>query len=274
LSTNQMIPRKAVEPLVETCKQLSKEWRRPAPLIFESILKAMKKHSEFFFKRPLPEVKEKTYELLNEEEKEFIFQDKTFEGERERLVLVCIRRNLSLEGFDKKGFFLDYNFFGSLRCIDCKVPDAMKLREELKKHEEFTKRIEEEIRRGEPSEHARIWSEHLKKPEVRRHYKLLEVKLKLYEEDGLAEGKVCEHKNMYSCPYGEDSLKLVEEGRVVGLLWEIISWYDRDRQKHDEPKILDATDYNDIMNAFDDGRIDKIIQEFEKYKKEISPKRF
>jgi hypothetical protein len=44
-----------------------------------------------------------------------------------------------------------------------------------------------------------------------------------------------------------------------------MGWYH-----YDEPPIIDATNYDDIIRAIGDGRIDKIIQEHERYMKETN----
>jgi len=48
------IPRKAVEPLMQTCEMLSKEWDKPASMIFKEFLELMNRYSDYFFSEPWP----------------------------------------------------------------------------------------------------------------------------------------------------------------------------------------------------------------------------
>jgi len=35
-----------------------------------------------------------------------------------------------------------------------------------------------------------------------------------------------------------------------------------------EPRVVDVTDYDDIVKALDDGRMERIVKEYERYEKE------
>ncbi len=109
------------------------------------------------------------------------------------------------------------------------------------------------------------------------------VKLTFYEDVGGAEGKSCEVKNKYRCPYGEASEQLIMDGKLAKRAWREIKWYDhhwnpdhtcipaQNMMKwyhYGEPSIVDVTSYDDIIKAIDDGRFTRIIEEHKKYMKE------
>ena len=64
-----------------------------------------------------------------------------------RLALVeVLKRNISLEGFNAEGFEENFNWFGKLACWHCVVPEAVWLRDHIKKLKEAIRRNEEEMR--------------------------------------------------------------------------------------------------------------------------------
>ena len=278
------IPRKAVQPLTEACIELSEDWGKPADEIFEECLRMMKKYSKFFFSQPFPETVKKTHKLgLNDDEYAFIEAAKTYRDECNRFLVVCLRRNMSMEGFDKKRFLSNYRFYGKNECDDCLVPEVMELRKKWKEYEDLKRKVDEEVKSGNPSQYAKVWHEGLKEPNVIKHYKMLEVKLWLFEEEAELKGKTCHVQNKYLCPYGAESKNLIEDGWAIKKLWEILEWYDRhwhrysyvvpsrDEMKwyhYDEPDIIDVTSIEDVDRALEDGRIDRIIDEYIKYVEE------
>lgn len=139
------------------------------------------------------------------------------------------------------------------------------------------------MKEGKPSYTAREMCEYLKRPDVARHDNMLLVKLRFFEEMGGAQGKTCEVENKYMCPYGEESAHLIEDGTLVKSLWHYIEWYDchwnptpnmtpSEREMrwyhYGESGIIDVTSHEDIIRALEDGRLGKIIEEYEKYMKE------
>jgi len=61
-----------------------------------------------------------------------------------RLALVeVLKRNISLEGFNAEGFEENFNWFGKLACWHCVVPEAVWLRDHIKKLKEAIRRNEE-----------------------------------------------------------------------------------------------------------------------------------
>lgn len=178
-----------------------------------------------------------------------------------------------------KGFEEDFNWFGKLACWHCVVPEAVRLRDHIKKLEEAIRSNEEEMKSPKPSRIAKEMYEYYRRPDVVRMDKMKYVKLRLYEKLGLAEGKSCDVKNKYKCPYGEQANELVENGRVAEFIWSMVEWYDEhwnlsesfkpfeDEMKwyhFGEPSIIDVTSYENIIKAVEDGRLEKIIEERKK----------
>ncbi len=149
--------------------------------------------------------------------------------------------------------------------------------------EEAIRENEEEMKGENPSWVAREMHEYYKRPEVVRENKMNYVELRLYEEIGLAESKKCQLTNKYRCPYGEQSNKLIENGRIARFIWEIVWWYnhhwnpssrytppasDMKWYHYGEPSIIDVTSYEDILKALENGRFNRILEEYKKYMEE------
>lgn len=282
MSTEAKIPKAAVKPLIEYCQKLSIENGKPVAEIFKEFLELMKKYSDYFFSEPWTEKLDKRFEF-SDVELGFINSCKDYKEECERFTVVCLRRNMSLEGFDAEGFDEDFGAHGEKACWNCVVPDAMKLREEIKCVEEAIKKIEEEMKVQEPSYVTRSMYALYRRPDVVRRNKMNYVELRLYEEEGGAEGKACKVRNKYRCPYGEEANELLESGRLAKFVWRQIEWYDlhwnpsetfrpaEDDMKwyhYGEPSIVDVTSFEDIIKAVEDGRLKRIIEEWKKYEKE------
>lgn len=97
------IPKKAVEPLMETCEYLSKELEKPAPTIFKGFLELMNKYADYFFSQPWP--KKYDYDeatTFTDEDVDFVFGCE--EEFSDRYTTVCLKKNMYLEhGF--MGYF-------------------------------------------------------------------------------------------------------------------------------------------------------------------------
>lgn len=276
------IPKSAVKPLAEYCKNVSEETGRPAAEVFREFLELMKKHADYFFGEPWPEKVDKPV-WFSDEDVGFIDGSESYEDSCERFRLVCLRRNMSMEGFDSEGFTWDFEFYGRLGCADCAVLEATGARKKVKRVEEHRREIEGEMRQEEPSWMTKRMSEYLESPDVVKSDGMLHVKLRLYEEMGGAEKKSCEVRNRYRCPYGEKSVKFIKDGGLLKDLWHYVEWYDhywnpsrglslsaQDMKwyHYDEPSILDVTSYEDILEAVKDGRMEKIMREYKKYVEE------
>jgi hypothetical protein len=221
---------------------------------------------------------------LSSEEYRFIEESENYEGDVERFTVVLLKRNLSLEGLKVEYFDSEFDFYGRMFCEGCTVPEAMHLREYIKKLEESNAWIEEK-KKLEPNDP--FWDRlygHRFSPESIRSGKMARVELEFMEVDGEAEGKVCEVRNKYLCPYGAKSWELIKLGNMVRYLWRLVDFYDRQwngpqmytpspseaKWYHmGEPSLLDVTSRDDILKALEDGRMDKIADEFKRYQKTI-----
>jgi len=284
VSKERRIPKSAVKPLILYCERLSGETGRSAAEIFKEYLELMNKYGEYFFSEPWPEKVDKPVGFrFGDEDVNFIEGAEGYEEECERFTLVCLRRNISMEGFDAEGFDEDFKFYGHVECWDCVVPEAVRLREHIKLVEQAVREYEEEVKQENPSWVAREMCEYYKRSDVVRRDRMMCVELRLYEEMGGAKGKNCGVKNKYRCPYGAKSGRLIEHGRLVKFIWRQIEWYDhhwnlpqtyRPSEQdmkwyhYGEPGIMDVTSYDDIMKAIEDGRFEKIVKEHERYMKE------
>ena len=98
------IPKKAVKPLMHTCKYLSEDWGKPATTIFKKFLELMNRYAEYFFSQPWTE----KYDF--DKATKFTEEDVDFlnEGEDEefadRLKTVFLKKNINLE-FGFQGYF-------------------------------------------------------------------------------------------------------------------------------------------------------------------------
>jgi len=282
VAVEMRIPKKAVKPLVEYCEKLGEETGREAGEVFEEFLELMNKHADYFFDEPWLETSDRRFGL-SDVEKSFIKGGKSYKAECERFKVVFLRRNISLEGFDGERFDGNLRFYGRRECWDCVVPDAVDLRQYVKDIEEAVRSVEEEVKGENPSWIAVKMSGRYRKPEEVKDRKMILVQLKVYEDLGSAKGKSCSVKNKYRCPYGARSKRLIRAGRIAKFVWQEISWYDHHWNPvgnhvsgvgdmtwyhYDEPGIIDVTSYEDIVKAVDDGRVEKIVEEHEKYMKE------
>ena len=88
---------------MQTCEMLSKEWDKPASMIFKEFLELMNRYSDYFFSEPWP----RKYDYgdattFSDEDLDFLFECE--EGDFvDRHMTVCLRKNMFLEGF--MGYF-------------------------------------------------------------------------------------------------------------------------------------------------------------------------
>jgi hypothetical protein len=109
-----------------------------------------------------------------------------------------------------------------------------------------------------------------------------QVEWRIFNELGGANNRTCEVMNYFNCPYGDQWQEFQEDGDAWWL-WCHINWYDNHWNPHmtytpaaselkwyhyNEPSIIDMTSYYDIVQAIDDGRLGKIIDEHTRYMKE------
>ncbi len=285
-SKKGMLPKSAVRSLTEYCGIMASESNDSAAEIFRRYLELMKKYEDFFFSKPWPEElgKPTIQDLdLSDEERKFLGEGKDYVERCERFLVFCLRRSISLEGFDRERLEADDVHFGGYPCQDCMVHDAMRLREDIALEDWYKRENEEKMKATEPSDYTREMYEHYNLPDVVRGDKMRVVKLRFYDEVGFTAGKSCQVKNMYKCPYREKSKRLVKDGGLAKSIWELVEYYDshwnrsrihfplKNEEKwyhYDEPSLIDVTSYEDVMKATEDGRLLKILEEFKMHEKE------
>jgi len=280
------LPKNAVKPLIEYYEKKAEETGSSASEIFRQYLELMKKYEDYFFSKPWPEMLDYASKSINQEDLDFIEAGGSYAEKCERVTVVRLRHGISLEGFDSECLEGPAGL-GSVPCWDCVVPDAMTLRKEIEEYEQRKRENEEEMKLAEPSWMTKRMHEYYKRPDVVRSDKMLLVKLKFYEDVGSAEGKSCEVKDKYRCPYKEESEHLIEDGRLARAIWKHIEWYDYHWNPRTtsgpvskemkwyhfgEPGIIDVTSYDDVIKAIDDGRLERIIEEHKRYMKETGYK--
>ncbi len=170
-----------------------------------------------------------------------------------------------------------------LLCYDCAIDQAQRLKQEIDRRsqcweqnggEEAKQKFYEEC--GEP-----------KTSEFRRQDAKLHNEWQFYNELAGANNRTCEILNFFKCPYGEEWKSLIENGTVAHNLWEHIEWYEHHWYRStitsptpsmlkwfhfDEPRIIDIENFEDIVKALEDGRLERIIEEHERYMKETGTK--
>jgi hypothetical protein len=276
------IPKKAVKALIEHCNKFGDRTGRSGVEVFKDYLVWIKKHADYVFSQPWPPRYASAGTWLTTEESKFIYNSKSYDEEVERFTVVLLKRNLSLEGFEREYFEGEFDFYGRLYCDCCAVPRAMYLREYFKKLKESNEWIEQN-RKLEPNDDfwLRLYEARFSADAVKAE-KMKRVLLEFMEVDGKAKGKVCKVHNKFLCPYGSKSRELVKLGDIIHYLWRLVEFHDRywnypekfgsSRDEAGwfhpgEPRIIDVTSREDILNALEDGRIDKIASEFRRHEK-------
>lgn len=280
------IPKKAVKTLVEHCNKVGEKTGRSGAEVLRDYLRWMKKYADYFFSsawpaKPLPP----SCELwLSSEEDRFLDKSRRYKEEVERFTVVLLKRNLSLEGFGAEHFDSEFDFYGRLLCYGCAVPDAMHLREFLKKLEESNAEIAEK-RKLEPNDPfwAQLYDYRFSAESLRME-KMKRAELGFLEVEGGAEGKVCAPHNKCLCPYGAKSWELIKLGEMVKSLWDLVEFYDShwngsrsftpsrsdtEWYHFGEVGFLNVTSREDILNALEDGRMEKVADEFKRYRETI-----
>jgi hypothetical protein len=273
------LPRSAVKPLIDYCKKTVGEADGAAEALFGRYLELMRKYADFFFARPWPETLEECTLLTVEEDLDFAEAGDSYAQKCERATVARLRHAINLQGFDAECFERN-DMPGSVPCWNCVVPDAMLLRKEIAENEQRLAKNEDDMKSTVPSWMTKRMHEFYGRPDVVRSDTMRLANLKLCEDIGGALGKSCEVKNKYRCPYGEASEQLIEDGELAKFVWHEIRWYDSHwnpchtyipvqvemKWYHfNEPSIIDVTSYDDIIKALDDGRLERIIAEHEKY---------
>ena len=167
--------------------------------------------------------------------------------------------------------------FGQALCHSCAIYLAQQVRETIE-HFSWTDRGGDEAR-----EKFYITCEPYLAAKFRLHDAMEQTHLHLYNEAAGANDRTCNVKNYFKCPYGKEREELREDGHEAKQLWQIVEWYhahwdpdysiipaesERKWYHRNEPRILDVASLDDVLKAADDGRIQKIAEEKEQYRKE------
>jgi len=97
------IPKNAIEPLMQTCELLSREWKKTPAEIFKWFLSLMNKYADYFFSQPWPKKYDyKQATTFTDEDINFLFESE--EEFPDRYMTVCLKKNINMEhGF--MGYF-------------------------------------------------------------------------------------------------------------------------------------------------------------------------
>jgi hypothetical protein len=169
--------------------------------------------------------------------------------------------------------------YARMICWSCVIHRAQDAKKELDRHTRYWQE-----NGGETAKER--WYQEAGEPyasSFRKHDAMRQVEWRIYNELAEANNRTCETHNYFHCPYGDAWRQLLEDGHDANRLWEHIEWYDNHWNRstsytpaasemkwyhYNEPPIIDVTDYDDILRAIDDGRLDTIITEHLRYMKE------
>jgi hypothetical protein len=278
----QGIPRKAVKPLIEHCNRVGDRKGCSGAKVMKNYLNLMKRYAGYFFDGAWPQkpLQHSGGFWLDDDESTFLFGRRSYREEGERFTVILLKRNMSLEGFDGDRFDHEFDFYGRIMCGGCVVRDAVYDREYLRKLAESNAETAEK-HRLDPQDTfwARCYAYSVSADSVRNE-EMKRVELEFMELEGGAEGKTCEVWNKTLCPYGAKSKELVVFGSRVKDLLELVEYYDRHwngargstpPRGHGqwyhvgEPGFLDVTSREDILKAIEDGRLQRIADERDRY---------
>jgi len=171
--------------------------------------------------------------------------------------------------------------YAHMTCWSCVIQRAQDAKKELDRRNRYWQE-----NGGETAKEK--WYEEVGEPQTssfRKQDAMRQVEWRIYNELAEANNRTCEIMNYFHCPYGDAYRELLQDGYDAHWLWEHIEWYDIHWNRstsytpaasdmkwyhYDEPAIIDVANYDDILNAIDDGRLDRIIDEHERYMKETN----
>ena len=169
--------------------------------------------------------------------------------------------------------------YGKMVCWGCVIQRAQDAKKELDRHNRYWQE-----NGGETAKER--WYQEAGEPytsSFRKQDAMRQVEWRIYNELAEANNRTCEVMNYFHCPYSDARDQLLRDGYDAHRLWQHIYWYDNHwnpstsytpaawdmRWYHyNEPAIIDVTSYDDILQAIDDGRLDRIIDEHTRYMKE------
>jgi len=169
--------------------------------------------------------------------------------------------------------------FGRHRCYRCAINQAQEGKKEIDR-----RRTSWQEQGGEEAKQQ--FYEKCSEPlasEFQRHDAMRDAEWRFFNEAAGAENRTCDAVNYFKCPYGDEWRTLIKDGYTAHEVLEHIEWYDRhcngstswsptpsERKWYHfgEPAIIDVQSLEDMLKAMEDGRLQKIIQEHERYMKE------
>jgi len=173
--------------------------------------------------------------------------------------------------------------YGRMICWSCAIHQAQRAKKEIDRDKQYWQENGGEEAREK-------WYEKVGEPNrtsFRKDDATRQVEWRIYNELAEANNRTCETINYFQCPYGDARHQLLQDGSDADWLWQHIKWYDRHWNRnhtcipaanelkwyhYNEPPIIDVTNYDDIVHAIDDGRLDKIVHEHKRYMKETGCK--
>jgi len=174
---------------------------------------------------------------------------------------------------------LEDPLYGRHRCWWCVINQAEYAKKEIDRRDRYWQEHGGEAGKEQHyQELGEPYASNSRREDAIRH-----VEWRIYNELGGANDRRCEVVNYFHCPYGDEWRQLQLDGYDAYCLWEHIEWYDRHwtpstthtppaaemKWYHfNEPPIIDVTCYDDIIQAIEDGRLDKITEEHTRYMKE------
>jgi len=173
--------------------------------------------------------------------------------------------------------------YGKAVCWSCVIHRAQDAKKELDRHDRYWQE-----HGGEAAKQR--WYQEAGEPyttSFRKEDAVRQMTWRIYNELAEASNRACEALNYFRCPYGDARGQLLQDGDGTHQLWQHIYWYDIHWNRstsytpaasetkwyhYDEPPIIDVTNYDDIIRAIEDGRLDRIIHEHTRYMKETGRK--
>jgi len=169
--------------------------------------------------------------------------------------------------------------YGRDRCGWCTIYQAGRAKKEIDRLDRYWQEHGGEA--GKEQFYRELGEVYLR--DSKRDDAIRQVEWRIYNELGGANNRTCEVVNYFHCPYGDEWRQLQLDGYDAYHLWQHIKWYDNhwtpsrtwtpaasemEWYHFNEPQIIDVTNYDDIIKAIDDSRLDKIIDEHTRYMKE------
>jgi len=169
--------------------------------------------------------------------------------------------------------------YGKSVCWSCVIRQAQEAKKILDRYERYWQEHGGEA--GKAQHYQELGEPYAS--DSQREDEIRQVEWRIYNELAEANNRTCKTLNYFHCPYGNARDQLLRDGDCAHLLWQHIHWYDNhwnpntsytpaaSEEKwyhYKEPALIDVTNYDDIIRAIDDGRLDRIVEEHTRYMKE------